>query len=434
MKILFKILSVLTVAVFLNGCSAKHSENDGHSHAEAKEESGHEESEEAIASLTDDQIKAVGITLSSIEQKDLTASIRANGVLRVPNLNKATVTSLYGGIVQSLKIELGDHVKKGQVIATIANPQFIQLQEEYITLDARIILAQQELQRQTELTEGNAGAKKNLQVATSELNTLKTRKASLQKQIQLMGINPSSVNNNSLQSALVITSPINGTISAIFAQLGSYVDVSAPVAEVVDNNSLHLDLQVFERDLPKVRVGQAINFMITNNPTETYTAKVYSVGSTFENSSKTVAVHSSVVGKKAGLIDGMNITGTVSLSNVKSMAVPNDAIVEADGKFYIFIQTSKKLSEHKDDHDDHGHSHDEGESGHNHGTEKEAAKHADEQAKTMNFEKIEIVKGVSDMGYTAFTPISDIPSSAKIVTKGAFFINAKLSNTGGHSH
>lgn len=425
MKILLKIVSALTLVTTVIGCNTKHAENDGHSHGESKQEEAHPESGETITSLTEQQVKTVGITFGNIEEKGLTAVIKANGVLRVPNLNKATVTSLYGGIIRSLKIELGDYVKKGQVIATIANPQFIQLQEEYITLDARITLAEQELQRQTELNEGNAGAKKNLQIAISELSTLRTRRSSLQKQIQLMGINPASVNNNSLQSLLVITSPISGTVSNIFAQLGSYVDVSSPVAEVVDNNSLHLDLQVFERDLPKMKVGQTINFMITNNPAETYTAKVYSIGSTFENASKTIAVHSSVIGKKSGLIDGMNITGTVNLSNVSSMAVPYEAIVEADGKYYIFVLTDKGPAGHQD----HGHAEEE----HDH-VEPEAASPVKDQTGTMNFEKIEVVKGVSDMGYTAITPVSDISPSARIVTKGAFFINARLSNTGGHEH
>lgn len=84
-------------------------------------------------------------------------------------------------------------MKRGQVIATIANPQFIQLQEEYLTTGSKITFAQQELAKQKELNEGNAGAKKNLQNAEAELKTLQTRRASLQQQIQLMGINPSSV-------------------------------------------------------------------------------------------------------------------------------------------------------------------------------------------------------------------------------------------------
>ncbi|MCH5717968.1 efflux RND transporter periplasmic adaptor subunit [Niabella hibiscisoli] len=245
-------------------------------------------------------MRTVNIILGTIENKQLTASIKANGALRVPNDSKGNATSLYGGVITSLKVQVGDYVKKGQVVATIANPQFIQLQEEYLTIDSRIILAQQEMERQRELNEGNAGAKKNLQNATAELSTLRTRRASLRQQIQLMGINPASVNNANLRSALVVTSPISGTVSEVFAKMGSYVDVATPVIEVINNSQLHLDLQVFEKDLPKMKVGQVVHFTLTNNPGNEYDARVFSIGSSFESESKTIAVHCAVTGNKRG--------------------------------------------------------------------------------------------------------------------------------------
>ncbi len=386
-------------------------------------EHDHTEESSTSATLTEEQARAINLQMGAIEHKELTATIKANGMLRVPNNNKGNATALYGGVVKTLNVEIGNNVKKGQSIATIENPQFIQLQEEYLTVENRIILAEQEMQRQTELNEGNAGAKKNLQSATAELNTLRTRKASLSQQLTLMNIDPVSVSNSNLRRALTITSPISGTVSNVFAKIGSYVDASTPVAEIVDNNSLHLDLQVFEKDLPKMKTGQIIHFTLTNNPTDEYDAKIYSIGSSFENESKTVAVHCDVIGNKAGLIDGMNITGIVSLDNSTTPAVPNDAIVEADGKYYVFIRSGKPAAPHQHEGEKNG-----GNEHHHHPQEEISA------GETMTFEKIEIVKGVSDMGYTAVTFVKDVSPQTKIVTKGAFFINAKLSNTSDHSH
>jgi len=273
------------------------------------------------------------------------------------------------------------------------------------------------------LSDGNAGALKNYQSADAELKTLRTRKASLQEQIQLMGINPSSVSNNNLRSALVVKSPISGTISNVFSKIGSYVDVSSPVAEIVDNSQLHLDLNIFEKDLPLLKVGQVIHFTLTNNPVNEYDAKIYSIGTTFENDSKTIPIHCTVQGNKAGLIDGMNITAIVSLNNITTAAVPNEAIVDADGRSFIFIITDKKPDEHHEEEEGHKHSADE--------------KHDEEKEKqpTINFERIEVIKGVSNVGYTAITTVNEIPKDAKIVTKGAFFVNSKLTNQGeAHEH
>ncbi|WP_312697801.1 efflux RND transporter periplasmic adaptor subunit, partial [Sphingobacterium mizutaii] len=250
------LLFCLGFACILSSCNS--SSNNSEKSAETEEGHGHEHGateKTTITSLTDEQIKEVGIQFGQIEQKNLTARITANGVLNVPNNNRSNVTPLYGGVIQSLNVQLGDHVRKGQTIATIINPQFIQLQEDYLNANNEIQAAEQELQRQQELNAGNAGVKRNLQNAVSNLNILRTKKASSAKQLQLLGINPNAISTSNLRSALSISSPINGVVSNIFAKLGSYVDVSSPIVEVVDNSMIHLDLQVFERDLPKLKVG-----------------------------------------------------------------------------------------------------------------------------------------------------------------------------------
>lgn len=427
MKTGVQIFLIAIIVLLCEGCGDHQAATKDSEHAKENKPAGVIEShsvnetQPTVTSLTADQIKTVGIAYGGIELKELTATIRANGNLNVPNNHKANVTSLYGGVVKSIHVQLGSPVRKGQVIATISNPQFIQLQEEYLTTGSQITLAEQEYSRQVEMFQNNAGAKKNLQTAETELRVLRTKRASLQKQIQLMGISPSGVSNSGLKSGLSVVAPISGTISNLIARIGSYVDATLPVAEIVDNASLHLDLNIFEKDLPLLKKGQIIHFTLTNNPVNEYDAVIFSIGSAFENDSKTIPVHAKVKGNKAGLIDGMNITGIVSLTNVLTPSVPNDAIVNADGKYYIFIVTDKKPEEH--------HHEDEKEHGHD--------DHDSEPATTenqINFEKIEVAVGVSDMGYTAITPVSNLPTNAKVVVKGAFFINAKLSNTGGHEH
>lgn len=413
-KIAFSIITLVALFVF-NACTNTPKEGDGHSDGTEAESAPDEHEEENSALLTAEQMKAVGIEIGMIEQKQLSATMKANGALRVPNSNKANVTSLFGGVIKSLNVEIGGYVKKGQVIATISNPQFIQLQEEYLSINSRIEYAQQELSRQTALNEGNVGAKKNLQSATTELNTLRTRKSSLNQQIQMMGINPASLSNSSLKSSLVVTSPISGTISNVFAKIGSYVDVSSPIAEVIDNSALHMDLQVYEKDLPLIKVGQKIDFVVTNNSNKTYSAEVYNIGSSFSGNSKTIAVHSNIIGDKTGLIDGMNITGTVSSDNLLSPSVPNDAIVHTEGKYYVFLVKEQKDESHeqqKGENDDHG------------------------SVQGTRFEKMEIAKGATQLGYTAITPVNEIPEGTHIVVKGAFFVNAKMNDTGeeGHGH
>ncbi len=421
MKIHFKILPFMLVLLMFNSC--KHSE-DAHNHgteANIEQTSSVEESH-TVTALTDEQIKAAGISYGTIENKSLTAILQANGNIKVPNNNKANITSLYGGVIKSIHVESGKIITKGQIVATIANPQFIQLQEEYLTVNSKITFAEQELQRQTELSEGNAGAKKNLQSITAELNSLKIRKASLFQQIQLMGINPNTVSNSNLKTTVNVLSPISGVVSTLFAKIGSYVDVSAPIAEIINNQAMHVDLNIFEKDISNIKLGQSIMFRTINNPDNQYEAVVHTIGSSFENETKSIAVHCDVKGNRKGLIDGMSVVASISLHNVLTPSVPDAAIVNFEGKDFIFILTDKVPEVEKHDEAD----------GHRH--QYEPKKNETESVKTTNFERIEVLKGVSNMGFTAITPIATLPENVKIAVKGAFFINAKLLNTGEHEH
>lgn len=376
------------------------------------------------ATLTDEQIKSIGVELNSIEQKQLTSAIKANGVLKVPNQNKASINSVYSGVIKSLLVQPGNYVNKGQTIATIANPDFIHAQSEYLNVTAKILLAELEVKRQKELNAGNAGALKNLQAAETNLSTLRTARSTYAQQIQLMGINPARLSNGKLISVLSLTSPISGVVSEVKVQMGSYVDVSTVVAEIVDNSQLHLDLFVYEKDLPKLKNNQTIHFTVTNNPEKEYDAQIYSLGSSFEGASKAISVHAKVLGVKTGLIDGMNVTAVVSLEESTVPAVPSDAIVTVDGQDYIFVLVNDEtIGDSKDSVNKvlpvSGKAND--------STHKEVVK-----GKT--FERIPVVKGKTDIGYTEITLMKEIPTNAKIVTKGAFFVSAKMTNTEGHEH
>jgi RND family efflux transporter MFP subunit len=413
MKNIIFIAAIATSIVFAS-CNSKKE-----THGEETEL--HEEHENSnTAMLTAEQMKSIKIELSSIEKKQLTASLKANGILKVPNQNRANATASLGGVIKSILVQTGNTVSKGQVIATISNNSFITMQEEFLSISSKAELAQLEFTRQKELQQGNAGALKNLQSA----------EASLQKQLELIGINTTSLTNENIQAVVNITSPINGSISNVMVNIGSYVDANNPIAEIVDNSQLHLDLYVYEKDLQKLKVGQTIHFTLTNNPGKEYDADVYAISNTFEPNTKAVAVHAMVKGNKQGLIDGMSITALVSLENATVDAVPTNAIVNHEGQDYIFIVTDAhkeeehhsetETAEHK--HEQHGHEH----------SEKEEPEHKEEGT---TFEKIPVRKGTTDVGYSEITLLKEIPANSKVVVNGAFFILAKMNNKGeAHGH
>ena len=404
----FKIIFV--ILILFASCKSKQTEA-------TTEEEHREEVPTNFVNLTGLQMKTAGIELGSIELKNLKTSIKANGTLMVPNQNKALVTSVNSGIIKTLLIQPGNFVKKGQTIATIINPDVARLQQELQTTNAQISLAEIELKRQQELVQGNAAPLKNVQREQTELATLRATRNALQKQLSTMGISVASVSKGNIITTMAITAPISGTVSTVTAQIGSNVDPSTPIAEIVNNSQLHLDLFVYEKDLPRLHDNQTIHFTLTNNPGKEYDAQIYSIGTAFESESRTIPIHAVVKGDKTGLIEGMSITAVISIGEAVLPTVPTDAIVSNQGQDYIFVLTNKKAEHHEEEN-----------------KENEGNKEAEHEEAGTTFERVQVVKGVSDVGYTEVTLINKLPPNTKIITKGAFFANAKMTNTGEHEH
>jgi len=158
-----------------------------------------------------------------------------------------------------------------------------------------------------------------------------------------------------------------------------------------------------------------IHFTPTKNLGKDYDAKIYSIGTAFVSETKTIPIHAVVMGNKEGLIEGMNIAALISIGTAVVPAVPSDAIVSYQGQDYLFVLTSKTQAAHS------------GESKADSGR-----KNAEQEEAAMSFERVQVVKGISDIGYTEVTLVKNLPPNSKIITTGAFFANAKMTNTGEH--
>ncbi len=434
MKIFLGVFFIVTAAIAFAACSGK-SSVPGHTHGGGSEDL-------SAATLTARQMKSIGIGFGKLEKKQLAASIKANGILKAPNQNKANITSPISGIVKSISVQAGSAVAKGQIIATIASVPLIAMQEEYLSIASKLDLARIEYKRQSELQQGDANALKIMQQAEAEMKALLAQSVSLQKQLELIGINAKTLSHENIQSIVSVVSPISGALSHISVNIGSYVDVNNPVAEVIDNSRLHLDLFVYEKDIGKLRDGQIIHFTLTNNPGKEYDAKIFAISNTFEPNTKAIAVHANVEGDKQGLIDGMNVTALISLDAAVLDAVPNEAIVNYRGLDYIFIVSENNTHEGHTHESHEGHTHEsheghthESHEGHTHESHETASPSDAEEGDALTFKKILVKKGVTDIGYTEITLLEDIPSNVKIVVKGAFFIMAKMTNQGeAHGH
>lgn len=387
--------------------------------AKTEEHAEHAEGGMKEVELNEAQYKASEIGLGTFSFKNLSEVIHANGYTKLPPQNQADVTVLVEGTVKSIKVIEGEFVKQGQTLATIESLEFTKLQQAYLESKSSLEWYSDEYDRQKTLSAENVNAKKTLQKAKSDYESEKARFESLKKQLSILNLQ----GEGGAISIMAIKAPISGYITEINVKIGTTAKLGEPLFSIVDNTKMHVDLLVYEKDLQKVKPDQQVRFTLTNQNNTEIRGKIFSIGKAFENETKSVAVHADILNEKQLLIPGMYVNALIDVGVNKVKALPEAAIVQADGREFIFIL--EKIEEEK--------SHDE-QSGHDHEDEHE---HSEKAGKGYHFQRIEVKTGTKQLGFVQVTFLQDIPSDAQIVLKGAYYIQSHLLKSeggGGHQH
>ena len=257
-KLIFK-LSIITLGLIisLNSCIT----GDGKPVAEATEI---EVLPENIVELRDDQIKLAGIQTGSVEMRSVSNTLKVNGIISVAPQNQATVSMPLGGFIKSTTLLPGNAVTKGQTLAIIENQDFVDIQQNYLEAKNKLVFAEAEYKRHTDLYKDDVYSEKNVQQVTVDYKNLKALVRSLEQKLFLIGINPDQLSEDNISNQVNLVSPINGFLKAVNVNIGKYVSPTDILFEIVNSNKLFLELTLFEKDADKVASGQKIKFYISN--------------------------------------------------------------------------------------------------------------------------------------------------------------------------
>nr|WP_315250449.1 efflux RND transporter periplasmic adaptor subunit [uncultured Flavobacterium sp.] len=399
-KIKTTFLLLASCLLFLTSCGEKKTEEADHEEEKTKNE----------VALTAIQYKTVGIETGSVENRNLNLVIKANGYTTVPPQNMANISTLIGGTVKDILVLEGTYVNKGKVLATIQNLEVVEMQEDYNSAVANIEYLQLEYNRQKTLSDEDVNPRKVLQEVKAKLAVERARAKSAKNKLQALNM---STNGSSL---VPIVSPISGYVGKISIAKGAFAETGITLFEVVDNSQMHLDLNVYEKDLGSISVGQTIDFILTNQGNKSIKGKIFGINKSFSNESKTVAVHAKIdPADSKDLISGMYVSANINITNTTVPALPKDAVVKNGDKYFVYIQevheeknTKKKTEVHSEEVEE-GHS-------------------------EVYFKAIEVIPGTTDLGYTEVKFVEAIPADAKIVIKGAFYLLSAMKGGGEHEH
>lgn len=316
----------------LSGCNQK-------PEAATENENQEENAEGGLTSvvLTAQQFNALGMKVDTLSKRNFSSVVVANGQLEVFPQNEASVTAIIGANITSIEVFEGKKVKQGQVLAYLSHPDLLNLQTRYLNALNQLQYTDKEYQRQKRLYEEEVGSGKDFQKIQSDFLSLTGEVKNLEAQLKLLKLDPEKIKQGNIVEQVPVISPINGFIEKVNVKTGQYAEPQMQLFEVINNDHIHADLMVFEKDVYKVKEGQNVTFAIESIPGEKLSAKIFAVGKSFEQNPKAVHVHAEIENQKGLLISGMYITGRIATGDDFAFALPEGAIVNEDGKQVIFI-------------------------------------------------------------------------------------------------
>lgn len=341
---------------------------------------------DTTVSLTDEQLKNAGIQTAKLEQRSISSILKVNGKIDVPPQNMVSISVPMGGYLKSSRLLPGMHIKKGEVLAVIEDPQYIQLQQDYLTAKAQFSYNESEYNRQKELNQSKATSDKVFEQTKATYQTQNVLIKSLEEKLKLIGLVPGKITADNITRSINIYSPINGFVSAVNVNIGKYVTPSDVLFELVNPTDIHLALTVFEKDMDKLFIGQKLMAYTNNALDKKYPCTIILISKNLSDA-RSAEVHCHFEQYDKNLLPGMYMNADIEVKSISVAALPTAAIVRFENKQYVFTEKKGNL-----------------------------------------FDIKEVQTGSSENGYTEIKMIDKVDGETFVI-KGAYTLLMKMKNT-----
>ncbi|MBC3787953.1 efflux RND transporter periplasmic adaptor subunit [Spirosoma utsteinense] len=348
-------------------------------------------------SLSQAQYDMAAIQLGQPTLRPLSTTLKLNGVIDVPAQNRVSVSVPMGGYIRSIQLEPGMRVRKGQPLVVLENPDYIQLQQDYLDTRAKLEYADLDYARQEELSRDNVNALKTFQQARATRQSLQAQLAGLRQRLTMLRINPATLSPARLTRTITIPAPVSGYVTDVPVNNGRFVNPADVLVQLTDVSHLHVQLNVFEKDLSKIRVGQTVRFGLGADAGDRLPQKgtIFLIGKAF-TADRTVAVLAHPDREPTtNLTPGGYVSAQVEVKTQPLLALPEAAVVSFGGSYYGYILEKKQGN-----------------------------------PVTYHFRQVPIQPGIRENGYVAVTlPAGIDPARTPVVVGGAYSLLAKLNNS-----
>lgn len=234
-----------------------------------------------------------------------------NGVITVPPQRQATVTLTIGGSIHSTNLLPGSYVRQGEVIATLENPEFIQLQQTYLESAAQAEYLEKEYNQQKMLSEQEAASQKRFQQSKADYLSMKSRMDAAAAQLKLLQVDVRQLHDQGIEPYLQVKSPLDGYVTNMKVNLGTYLNAGEPICDIINKGETLLELTAYEKDLDYLQVGSSVEFQVNGMGSQTFEATVITIGQEVDDVNRSLQVYARVKDQNSRFRPGMYVSAKI---------------------------------------------------------------------------------------------------------------------------
>lgn len=294
--------------------------------------------------LTSKQAENVGIKWATPTVVKLPQSLVLSGVIDVPPQNVTTLSSVFPGFVTGLKVYYGTNVAKGEILCYLEHPEILNTQKQYFIALQSLNLAVKDEARQTELFNQNAGSARKLELAKEAQIMAKQKVLSLETNLSNAGISVSKVAKGTFTSKIAIRAPHAAFIKEVSVTENEQVGAGSVLFTLMDKSHVHLELTCTAAQASLLKEGTVIQFFPGGDRTKPTKASIYLSGKMVEQGSGLVNLHAHLENEHTDLLPGTTGDAIAVTAEENVLAIPEEAVIEADGIKYVFSATQQSDS------------------------------------------------------------------------------------------
>jgi cobalt-zinc-cadmium efflux system membrane fusion protein len=291
--------------------------------------------------LTADDLQKIRIQTARVTKRGTEASLRVPGIVKPDEYREVHVTPIADGIVRSVPVVLGDHVKSGQPLAVIFSTEFAEAETQYLAYLAELNAEHKKLERTQNLVRLGAASKQEEEEVEAMHTAHEAHVRAALERLKLLGAREDQLaalgRTEQIDSNITVPAPIDGVVLSRTANLGLVVNKSQELFTVADLSTVWVMASLNEKDFAFVQVGSAARITAPAYAGRLWNGRVAYIDPQVDPNSRTAQARIEVANPGESLRFQMYVDVEFTSRGAVETAVPEGAVQAIGNRQFVFL-------------------------------------------------------------------------------------------------